>query len=144
MIQALKLSDQVAHTNFTVDMLERIDTSPDFLHQMCFLDEMTLHVSGVISRYNCRIWGSQNMHVTYELERGSTKVNVWAGLMHEKLSGPFLFSEKTVTRCLLLGRAGAVCAAPITTSNYPPTRWGTATFLPPCWESPEQRWLGDG
>jgi hypothetical protein len=41
----------------------------------------------------------------------------------------------------VLEHAGAVCAAPFTLypSNYPPTRWGTATFLPPCWESPGQR-----
>jgi hypothetical protein len=56
------------------------------------------HVSGVVSRYDCKILGSQNPHVTCELERGSPKVNVWAGLMHNKLIGPFFFSEKTVTR----------------------------------------------
>jgi hypothetical protein len=31
----------------------------------------------------------------------------------------------------VLGHDGAVCTAPITTSNCPPTRWGAATFLPP-------------
>jgi hypothetical protein len=35
-------------------------------------------------------------------------------------------------RTFVLGHAGAVCAAQITTSNYPPTRWGAATFLPVC------------
>jgi hypothetical protein len=95
-IHTLKPSDQVAHTNFSVDMLERIDTLPDFLCQVCS-DEATFHVIGVINRYNCRIWGSQNPHVTCELERGSPKVNMWAGLMHNKLVGPFFFSEKSLT-----------------------------------------------
>jgi hypothetical protein len=31
----------------------------------------------------------------------------------------------------VLGHAEAVCAAPVTTSNYPPTRWGATTFLLP-------------
>jgi hypothetical protein len=66
------------------------------------LREVTFHVNGVVNRYNCRIWGSQNSHVTCELEKGSPKVNVWAGLMHDKLTGPFLFSETTVTGCLYL------------------------------------------
>jgi hypothetical protein len=91
MIRALKLSDQVACTNFSVDMLERIDSSHDFLRQVCFSGEVTFHVNGVVNRYNCRIWGSQNPHVTCELERGSPKVNVWARLMHDKLIGPFFF-----------------------------------------------------
>jgi hypothetical protein len=97
MIHALQLSDQVASTNFTVDMRERTDASPDFLHQVHFLDEVIFHVNGVVNRYNCRILGSQNPHVTRELTRGSPKVNISAGLMHNKLTGPFFFSEKTVT-----------------------------------------------
>jgi hypothetical protein len=76
MIHAPKPSDQVARTNLAVDMLERIDASPNFLRQVCFSDEAMFHVSGVVHKYNCRIWGSQNPHVTCELERGSPKVNV--------------------------------------------------------------------
>jgi hypothetical protein len=74
MICALKPSDQITCTNFAVDMLERIDATPDFLRQVCFSDNAMFHVSGVVSRYNCRIWGSQNPHVTCELERDSPKV----------------------------------------------------------------------
>jgi hypothetical protein len=76
MIHALKLSDQVTCTNLPVDMIEKIDGSPDFLHQACFFNEATFHVRGVVYRYNCGIWGSQNPHVTCEFERGSPKVNV--------------------------------------------------------------------
>jgi hypothetical protein len=79
-----------------VDMLQRTDVSPDLLHPVCFLDEVTFHVNGVVNRYNCRIWGTQNPHVTRELERGSPKVNVWVSLM-PKLIGTFFFSIKTVT-----------------------------------------------
>jgi hypothetical protein len=42
-----------------------------------------------------------------------------------------LLYGKDCDRTFVLGHAGAVCAAPITTSNYPPTRRGAATFLPP-------------
>jgi hypothetical protein len=105
----------------------KMDGPPVYLRQVCFSDEATFHVNGVVNRYYCRIRGSQNPHITCELERGSPKVNVWAGLMHDKLIGPFFFSEMTVT-----GHAGAVRAASVTTSNYPPSRWGVATLLLPC------------
>jgi hypothetical protein len=49
-----------------------------------------------------QVWGSQNPHVTCELERGSSKVNVWAGLMH-KLIGRFFLSKNTVTGHSYLG-----------------------------------------
>jgi hypothetical protein len=98
MIHSLKPSDQVAGINLAVNMLERIDTSSNFLCQVCFSDETMLNVSGAVNSYNCRIcWASQNPHVICELESGSPEVKVWAGLMYDKLKEPFLFSQKAVT-----------------------------------------------
>jgi hypothetical protein len=42
----------------------------------------------------------------------------------------FLFGE-ACDQTFVLGHAGAVCAHPITSSDYPPTRLDAATFLPP-------------
>jgi hypothetical protein len=49
-IHAANLQLQIphSHTNFAVDILERIDTSPDFLHQVCFSDKATFHVSEAV------------------------------------------------------------------------------------------------
>jgi hypothetical protein len=84
------------------NILERIDASPDFVRQVCFLDKTTFHVNGVVNRYNCRIWSSQNQYVAFELEGGSLKVNVWADLRHTKLIGLFFFYEETMTGCSYL------------------------------------------
>jgi hypothetical protein len=92
-INAPKLSDQVRRTNFSVNMQEIMDVSSDFLRQMCFSDEATFNVIGVGNRYNCRIWGSQNPHVTRELERGTRKENLCADLMHTK-SDSFSFQKR--------------------------------------------------
>jgi hypothetical protein len=51
----------------------------------------------------------------------------------------FLFG-KVCDWMFILGRAGAVCVAPITTSAYPPTRWD-ATMLGITWT---RRWIGSG
>jgi hypothetical protein len=51
MIHALKPNDQVARTNFALDMLERIDPSPDFLLQVCFSDEAAFHGNGILNSY---------------------------------------------------------------------------------------------
>jgi hypothetical protein len=51
----------------------------------------------------------------------------------------FLF-RKHCDQMSVLEHAGAVCSAPIITSNYPPTRWG-ATMLG---ITLTERWLGNG
>jgi hypothetical protein len=73
-----------------------MNASSDFLRQVRFSDEAMFHVNGVVNMYNCRIWGSQNLHVTCELERGSPKMKMWASIMDDKLIGLFFFSEKIV------------------------------------------------
>jgi hypothetical protein len=49
-IHAPKPSDQVESTNFTVDMLGRINGSPDFLRQVCLSEKAAFHVNGVVNR----------------------------------------------------------------------------------------------
>ena len=44
----------------------------------------------------CLIWGTENSHVSYELERASPKQNVWCGMTSEKVYRPFFFEEETV------------------------------------------------
>ena len=83
-------------------MLHRVDSDPGFLKCVCFSDESTFHVSGLISRHNSRIWGSQNPHETYELERDSPKLIVWCGIMHDEIVGPFFFAEKSTTAQIYL------------------------------------------
>ena len=38
---------------------------------------------------NCLIWGSENPHVSYELERVGPKENVWCEVTSEKVYVPF-------------------------------------------------------
>ena len=75
-------------------MLNRLDSDPGFLKRVCFSDESMFHVFGLLNRHNLRIWGSENSHVTCDLERDSPRLNVWCGIMHDKIIGPFFFAEK--------------------------------------------------
>ena len=102
LLQALKPEDKPRRKEFAVTMLHRLDSVPEFLKRVCFSDESTFHVSGLINRQNSRIWGSQNPHETYKLERDSPKLNVWCGIMHDKIIGPFFFTEKSITAQIFL------------------------------------------
>ena len=97
LLETLKPEDKPRRIEFAVTMLDRLDSDPGFLKRVCFSDESTFHVSGLINRHNSRIWGSQNPHETYEHKRDFPKLNVWCGIMHDKIIGPFFFAEKSIT-----------------------------------------------
>ena len=48
------------------------------------------------------MWGSQNPCEVLERERDSPKINVWCGLMHNQIIGPFIFAESTITANIYL------------------------------------------
>ena len=96
LLRALKPEGKPRRKEFTVTMLHRLDSDPGFLKLVCFSDESTFHVSGLINRHKSRIWGSQYPHETYELERDSPKLIVWCGIMHDKIIGPFFFAKKSI------------------------------------------------
>ena len=69
---------------------------------MCFSDEATFHVYGKVNKHNIRIWGSQNPCEVLKGERDSPKINVWCGLMHNQIIGPFIFAESAITANIYL------------------------------------------
>ena len=102
LLQALKPKDKLQPKEIAVTMMDRLDLDPGFLKRACFSDESTFHVSGLLNRHNLRIWGSENPHDNCKLERDSPKLNVWCGIMHDKIIGPFLFAEKSITAQIYL------------------------------------------
>ena len=44
-----------------------------------------------------RLWGSENLHATLEVERDSPKLNVFCAVSQQTVFGPFIFEGKTVT-----------------------------------------------
>ena len=101
-LQALKPEGKSQGKDFAVTMLDRLDLDPGFLKHVCFSDKSMFHVSGLLNRHYVRIWGLENLHDTRELERNSPKLNVWCGIMHDKIIGPFFFAEKSITAQIYL------------------------------------------
>ncbi|KFM67649.1 hypothetical protein X975_03945, partial [Stegodyphus mimosarum] len=87
---------------FATDMLRRIEDDAEFLKRIMFSDEAYFHVFGIVNRHNMRIWGSENPFEYREAQRDSPKVNVWCGLMHDRVIGPFFYTEKTVSSVVYL------------------------------------------
>ena len=96
-IHALQPNDRPAREAFARTVLLRLVDDCSYLSRICFSDEATFHVCGMVNRHNVRIWGRENPTEVLEVERNSPKVNVWCGLTNDMVIGPFFFNEPTIT-----------------------------------------------
>ena len=68
-MHALTQLNYEALLNFVTMMCERHQGDDQWLKRWMFTDEATFHVRGRVNTHNCLIWGTENPHVSYELER---------------------------------------------------------------------------
>jgi hypothetical protein len=78
-VQSLQPDDGPRRDSFATENLRQIDDDIDYLMCVCFSVEATFHTSGVVNKHNVCIWGSENLHIVFQNEQGSPKVNVWCG-----------------------------------------------------------------
>jgi hypothetical protein len=71
LLHEIKAGDKLKRKEFAERMLETTDNDPNFMHNIMFTDEATLHINGCVKRRNCRIWGSEKPRVTHEFVRDS-------------------------------------------------------------------------
>lgn len=98
----IKPADKPKRVDFAVQMLSKIDDDENYLDNILFSDEATFHISGCVNRHNCRIWGNQQPNEVFQYVRDTPKVNVWCGLMQDRIIGPFMFAENTITGTIYL------------------------------------------
>ena len=103
-LQELKLkpNDRPKRKAFALEMLNHLEDDEDDLKKVIFTDEACFHASWKVNRHNVSIWGSENPHMVMEHIRDSPKVNVWCGLLHDRLLSPFFIAEDTVTSTIYM------------------------------------------
>lgn len=76
----------------------------NFINNVLFSDEATFCLAGFVNRHNCRYWSFENPHWAEEYHtQHPQKINVWAGIIGERIVGPFFMNENlTGTRYLNL------------------------------------------
>lgn len=64
--------------------------NPTFDHNICFSDESSFSINGLVNRHNCRYWDTENPKIVSEgKSQYRQKVNVWAGILGNHIIGPF-------------------------------------------------------
>lgn len=64
----------------------------NFAANILFSDEATFYLNGTVNKQNCRYWSKENPRWIQEARSQSPeKLNVWAGILKDKVIGPFFF-----------------------------------------------------
>ena len=81
------------------DLIEAVNNAYLMVH-IQFSDEATFHTCGFINRHSSRIWADEQSYIAMEFERNTSKVNVWLGLIQQRIYGPFFFADATIPSTL--------------------------------------------
>ncbi|KAE8738030.1 hypothetical protein FOCC_FOCC016497 [Frankliniella occidentalis] len=101
-VQELKPGDVPLRARVCEELLDRVDVAENnplfpgdrFVNRVIWSDECTVSSEGHFTSQNSRHWAAENPHckvVTHV--QGRWKVNVWAGILHNKIVGPYFFDE---------------------------------------------------
>lgn len=93
-VQELLDDDPDRREQFCEIMIELTDNNARFVQKICFSDEATFCLNGQVNRQNYRYWAQENPHWYIENHtQYNEKVNVWAGIVENRIIGPFFFDE---------------------------------------------------
>lgn len=71
-----------------------IDQDRLFHRRVLFSDECIFKSDGEVNTWNCRYWSDHNPHWFREVDHQHVwKVNVWCGIIHDKIVGPIFLEE---------------------------------------------------
>lgn len=89
-----KLTDRQREkrVEFCREMLGIINNNNNFLQTILWTDESNFATNGMINRKNTRHWATENPHSYREFQyQGRQSVNVWCGILDNKIIGPHFF-----------------------------------------------------
>lgn len=90
LVQELLDDDFDRRLEFCETMMNHCNNDPQFVRHVVFSDEATFYLNGIVNRQNCRYWAPANPHWMMEDHtQFPLKVNVWAGIIENKIVGPF-------------------------------------------------------
>lgn len=97
LVQELNEDDPDRRIQFCEELMNRCNAEPNFIKRVVFSDEATFYLNGTVNRQNCRYWAPTNPHWMMEAHtQFPQKLNVWAGIVGDRIVGPF-FIEGSLT-----------------------------------------------
>lgn len=94
LVQELSEDDFDRRVEFCDEMMTRYVENNYFFFWTCFSDEATFELNGKVNRHNMRYWADSNPYWMRDTHtQYNAKVNVWAGILNNRIVGPFFLDE---------------------------------------------------
>ena len=94
-VQGLEPSDYQARVNFSTWFLQQMAVDPDFCAHVLFTDECTFSREGIFNIHNYHVWSNDNPYTIRPRSfQQRFSVNIWAGIVHDYLIGPYLLPTR--------------------------------------------------
>lgn len=93
-VHTIEPMDDAFRLEFSTWVGENVMEDQFFHHKILFSDEASFTTNGYVSSQNCRYWAEENPN--YRINRNNQrykKVNVWCGILINKIIGPFFFEN---------------------------------------------------
>lgn len=91
-LHTLENGDEVSRMEYSLWCQGNFLTDMSFLSRIMFTDEATFTTNGVVSSQNSRYWAEHNPSWVINCKRQySSKINVWCGILNNKIIGPFFY-----------------------------------------------------
>lgn len=89
-VHALGENDPQRRVQFCTVFMNKLREDPIFYRRVLWSDECTFGKNGVFNRNNHRHWSTENNHVVVQHNfQNRFSVNVWCGILGDRLVGPF-------------------------------------------------------
>lgn len=90
LVQELNEDDFDRRLQFCEVVSEMINDNQNYMFDICFSDECSFYLNGIVNRHNCRYWSDENPRLFREVHtQHPQKLNVWAGIYGNHIIGPF-------------------------------------------------------
>lgn len=91
-MQGLTEEHKRQRLEFCHNIQARLRDNPNLLNSIMFTDEATFTTNGMFNRKNKHYWATQNPHKIQAVKiQGRNSLNVWCGIMGDKVIGPLIF-----------------------------------------------------
>lgn len=96
LVQELSPVAREKRVEHATNMLDIIDSTPEFLSSLLFSDEAHFEMHGQVNHHNFRYWSTDRPEDFYrERPLHSPRLTVWAGISKAGIVGPF-FTRQTI------------------------------------------------
>jgi hypothetical protein len=97
MVPELIDDDGDRRVQFAEEWIRQMNNNPDFWKLVSWSDEAIFKLNGHVNRHNNVTWTDTNPRRVIDRPFQSPGVMVWAGVLNDRLIGPFFFDDQTIT-----------------------------------------------